>query len=62
MAARADLSTRHVSFLETGRSNPSRDSVLALSRALDLPLRDRNTLLRVAAGMLAWLLDGLAAA
>lgn len=48
MAARADLSTRHVSFLETGRSNPSRESVLALSRALDLPLRDRNTLLRAA--------------
>lgn len=48
LAARADLSTRHVSFLETGRSNPSRDSVLALSRALDLPLRDRNTLLRAA--------------
>lgn len=48
LAARADLSTRHVSFLETGRSNPSRDSVLALSRAMELPLRDRNTLLRAA--------------
>lgn len=48
LAAEAGLSTRHVSFLETGRSNPSRASVLALSRALDLPLRDRNALLRSA--------------
>ena len=48
LAYRADLSPRHVSFLETGRSNPSRSSVLALSRALDLPLRDRNALLRAA--------------
>lgn len=48
LAARADLSTRHVSFLETGRSNPSRESVLAISQALDLPLRERNTLLRAA--------------
>lgn len=48
LAYRADLSPRHVSFLETGRSNPSRESVLSLSRALDLPLRDRNALLRAA--------------
>ena len=48
LAARADLSARHVSFLETGRSDPSRASVLALSRALDLTLRDRNLLLRSA--------------
>ena len=48
LAARAGLSTRHVSFLETGRSNPSRASVLTLSRALNLPLRDRNALLRAA--------------
>lgn len=48
LAYRADLSPRHVSFLETGRSNPSRSSVLALARALDLPLRDRNALLRAA--------------
>lgn len=48
LARRADLSTRHISFLETGRSNPSRESVLAVSRALELPLRDRNTLLRAA--------------
>lgn len=48
LAYRADLSARHVSFLETGRSNPSRSSVLSLARALDLPLRDRNALLRAA--------------
>lgn len=48
LAYRADLSPRHVSFLETGRSNPSRTSVLALARALDLPLRDRNALLTAA--------------
>ena len=48
LAYRADLSSRHVSFLETGRSDPSRDSLLAIARALDLPLRDRNALLRVA--------------
>lgn len=48
LAFRAGLSTRHVSFLETGRSNPSRSSVLALAGALELPLRDRNALLRAA--------------
>lgn len=50
-----DLSTvvgysqRHLSFLESGRSNPSRVSVLALCDALQVPLRDRNRML-VAAG------------
>lgn len=48
LAADAGLSTRHVSFLETGRSNPSRQSVLALAEAMDIPLRDRNRLLRAA--------------
>lgn len=48
LAYRADLSARHVSFLETGRSDPSRDSALAVARALELPLRDRNALLRAA--------------
>ena len=42
-------SQRHLSFLESGRSNPSRVSVLALCDALDVPLRDRNRML-VAAG------------
>jgi transcriptional regulator with XRE-family HTH domain len=45
----AGVSTRHVSYLETGRAKPSRDMVLILSQALDVPLRERNHLL-VAAG------------
>jgi transcriptional regulator with XRE-family HTH domain len=49
LACEADISTRHLSFLETGRSQPSRDMVLHLAERLDVPLRDRNVLL-VAAG------------
>lgn len=44
----AEVSTRHVSFLETGKSQPSREMVLVLGSALDLPLRDRNLLLEAA--------------
>ncbi len=49
LAAEADLSTRHLSFVETGRAKPSREMVLRLADALELPLRSRNSLL-VAAG------------
>lgn len=49
LAADADISTRHLSFVETGRANPSREMVLRLTARLDVPLRERNTLL-VAAG------------
>ncbi len=42
---RAGFSARHVSFIETGRSQPSRQAVLVLAEALDVPLRDRNRLL-----------------
>jgi transcriptional regulator with XRE-family HTH domain len=49
LAAEADISTRHLSFLETGRSQPSRDMVLHLAERLEVPLRERNRLL-VAAG------------
>lgn len=49
LADEADISTRHVSFMETGRTNPSRDMVLRLCERLAIPLRERNTLL-VAAG------------
>src|SRR5262245_1551084 len=49
LACEADISTRHVSFLETGRSRPSREMVLHLAERLDVPLRERNVLL-VAAG------------
>jgi transcriptional regulator with XRE-family HTH domain len=49
LALEADISTRHLSFLETGRASPSRDMVLHLAEQLDVPLRERNVLL-VAAG------------
>ena len=39
------MSSRHLSFLETGRSQPSREMVLRLGQVLDLPLRNRNELL-----------------
>ena len=46
LSAESGISQRHISFLETGRSNPSRGMVLALSDTLDIPLRERNTLLQ----------------
>ncbi|AWK89150.1 helix-turn-helix domain-containing protein [Azospirillum thermophilum] len=49
LACEADISARHVSFLETGRSQPSRTMLLHLAERMDIPLRDRNALL-VAAG------------
>ncbi|MFE4452544.1 helix-turn-helix domain-containing protein [Streptomyces sp. NPDC056796] len=49
LALRADSSARHISFIETGRSTPSRSMVLHLAERLDVPVRDRNSLL-VAAG------------
>jgi transcriptional regulator with XRE-family HTH domain len=48
LAGRAGVSPRHLSFVENGRSQPSRDLVLALAGALDVPLRERNTLLAAA--------------
>ncbi len=48
----AAVSQRHISFIESGRSVPSRQMLLALARALDVPLRERNTLL-LAAGYAA---------
>jgi transcriptional regulator with XRE-family HTH domain len=49
LAHEADVSPRHLSFVETGRSVPSREMVLRLAQRLDVPLRERNQLL-VAAG------------
>ena len=49
LAAEAEISTRHLSFVESGRSHPSRDMIVHLSEYLDVPLRERNALL-VAAG------------
>jgi len=48
LAVEADISSRHLSFLETGRSRPSRDMILHLSNHLQVPLRDRNVLLHAA--------------
>jgi transcriptional regulator with XRE-family HTH domain len=48
LALEAGVSARHLSFLETGRSKPSREMVLHLSEQLEVPLRDRNRLLLAA--------------
>ncbi|MCZ4549849.1 transcriptional regulator [Williamsia sp. 1138] len=48
LASAADVSARHLSFLETGRSAPSRTMVLKLADHLDVPLRERNQLLLAA--------------
>ena len=45
LSHQAEISTRHVSFLETDRSVPSREMVLRLAERLDVPLRERNALL-----------------
>ena len=44
----AQVSSRHISFLETGRSNPSVEMVLLLAETLDISMRDTNELLRAA--------------
>jgi transcriptional regulator with XRE-family HTH domain len=49
LALETEISTRHLSFLETGRSLPSREMVIRLAEQLEVPLRDRNALL-IAAG------------
>ena len=48
LALEAEVSTRHLSFVETGRSRPSRELVVHLAEHLDVPLRDRNRLLLAA--------------
>jgi transcriptional regulator with XRE-family HTH domain len=48
LAMDAGISTRHLSFLETGRSRPSREMVLTLAERLGVPLRERNALLEAA--------------
>ncbi len=48
LALEAGVSARHVSFVETGRAQPSRDMVLRLAEQLDVPLRERNPLLLAA--------------
>ncbi|WP_329024881.1 helix-turn-helix domain-containing protein [Streptomyces sp. NBC_00690] len=48
LALRADSSARHISFIETGRSRPSEEMVLRLAQHLDVPVRERNSLLLAA--------------
>ena len=48
LATEAEVSPRHICFLETGRARPSRDMVLLLASTLDIPLRERNLLLLAA--------------
>ena len=48
LALEADVSARHLSFIETGRSTPSADMVKHLAEQLDVPLRERNELLLAA--------------
>ncbi|MEU4423846.1 helix-turn-helix transcriptional regulator [Actinoplanes sp. NPDC024001] len=45
LSARAGVSTRHLSFVETGRSRPTSEMILRLAEELDVPLRARNQLL-----------------
>lgn len=48
LAQAAEVSTRHLSFVENGKSKPSREMVLVLASALDVPLHERNRLLHAA--------------
>ena len=48
LACEAEISSRHLSFVETGRSRPSREMVLHLAEQLQVPLRERNALLTAA--------------
>lgn len=59
LALAADVSQRHVSWLETGRSRPSREMVVRLSEAMDIPLRERNVLLHAAGYAAAYRESGL---
>jgi transcriptional regulator with XRE-family HTH domain len=45
LSIQADISTRHLSFVETGRSRPTPEMILRLTEQLDVPLRERNTML-----------------
>jgi len=48
LALEAEVSARHISFIETGRATPSREMILMLSSVLEVPLRERNVLLQAA--------------
>lgn len=59
LAGAADVSSRHISFLETGRAAPSAEMVLRLAAALDVPLRQANAMLRAAGHEAAFSEPGL---
>ena len=61
LALEAETTARHVSFIETGRSQPSRAMVLRLARVLDVPIRERNQLLLAAGYAPVYAETGLAA-
>jgi transcriptional regulator with XRE-family HTH domain len=61
LAGRAEISQRHLSFLELGRAGPSRAMVLRLAAALDVPLRQQNALLLAAGFAPVWRETELAA-
>ena len=48
LSTRAGVSTRHLSYVETGRATPSRELILHLARELDVPLREQNRFLLAA--------------
>ncbi len=48
LAVEAQVSARHLSFVETGRSQPSRELVIDLAEQLEVPLRERNAMLLAA--------------
>jgi len=62
LAFDADVSTRHLSFLETGKAKPSREMVLALAVALNLELREQNALLQAAGFSSVYATSGLESA
>jgi transcriptional regulator with XRE-family HTH domain len=61
LALRADISQRHLSFMELGRASPSREMVLRMAAALDVPLRQHNALLLAAGFAPVWRETDLAA-
>ena len=61
LAGRADVSQRHLSFIELGRASPSREMVLRLASALDVPLRQQNALMLSAGFAPVWRETDLAA-
>ena len=59
LSIQADISTRHLSFVETGRSRPTPTMIIRLTEQLDVPLRERNTLLLAAGYAPAYAQHGL---